>query len=159
MTAVTIPDNALVAKEATPFNALCFTTRSTLPMLPKWNHVVGELYAEAARLGLTINGPVQYIYTGVTGDQTNEFQLDIALPIVAPLALPETFDYREIAGFSCVSYTYTGSWHNLPAVYDALFHQLYAGGQKNDGRIREVYIHHDGENPDSCISEIQIAVA
>ncbi len=158
-TFVSVPDNALVAKETAPFTAMCFTTRTTLATISAWNHVAGELFEEATRLGLTITGPIQYIYTGVTGNETNEFQLDIVLPISAPLALPEPFDYRRIAGFSCVAYTYVGHWENLPAVYDQLFAQLYGGGRKNDGHVREAYIHVDGENPESCVTEIQIGLA
>jgi predicted transcriptional regulator YdeE len=158
-TSVSVPANALVAKDTAPFAALGFTTRTTLPRLSDWNHVVGELFGEADRLGLTVTGPIQYVYTGVNGDETNEFQLDIVLPIAAPGALPDTFEYRQIPGFSCMSYTYVGSWEHLPEVYDLLFPQLYAGGQKNDGHVREVYINHDGENPDACVSEIQIGLA
>jgi effector-binding domain-containing protein len=156
---VEIPENALADKETAPFTALCFTTRTTLATISDWNHVAGELFTEAAQLGLAITGPIQYVYTGVTGNETNEFQLEIALPIAASADSAGTFIYKNFADFQCVSYTYVGHWENLPAVYDALFGQLYGGGRKNDGHVREVYINVDSAKPETCVTEIQIGLA
>ncbi len=156
---IEIPENALADKETAPFTALCFTTHTTLATLSEWNHVVGELYIEAARLGLTTTGPVQYIYAGVTGDVHNEFQVDIALPIAAPTDSAGTFSYKTFAAFRYAAYTYTGAWADFSAVYDALFGQLYGSGRRNDGHIREVYTYVDKDRPETCVTEIQIGLA
>jgi effector-binding domain-containing protein len=158
-TAINIPDNALVATETAPFTALGFTTRTTLTTISAWNHVPGELLDEAARLGLTIAGPIQYIYTGVNGNDTNVFQLDIVLPVKTAGPPAETFDYRYVAGFPCLSYRHTGHWDTMPAVYDQLFGQLHAGGRKNDGHVREVYHVVNTEAPGTCVTEVQIGLA
>ena len=156
---IEIPEDALADQEKAPFTALCFTTRTTLATLSDWNHVPDELYTEADRLGLQMTGPIQYIYTGVTGDVNNEFQLDIAFPIAASADSAGTFSYKTFAGFECAAYTYTGAWTDFPAVYDALFGQLYGSGRQNDGHIREVYAVVDFENPVNCVTEIQISLA
>ena len=156
---VEIPENALADKETLPFTALCFTTRTTLATLSDWNHVPDELYTEADRLDLQITGPIQYIYTGVTGDVNNEFRLDIACPIATPTDSAGTFTYKTFAGFRCAVCTYTGAWTDFPAVYDALFGQLYGSGRQNDGHIREVYAYVDKSHPETNMTEIQIGLA
>lgn len=154
-----MPENILADQETTAFSALCFTTRTTLATLSDWNHVPDELYTEADRLGLQMTGPIQYIYTGVTGDVSNEFQLDIAFPVATPADSAGTFTYKTFAGFRCATCTYMGAWADFSAVYDALFGQLYGSGRRNDGHIREVYAVVDFENPANCVTEIQIGLA
>ena len=158
-TQLSIPENALSVKEIPSFMALCFTTRATLPTLSQHAFGVAEkLHYEAARLGLDTAGPVQWIYTGINGDETNEFQLEIVLPIRQPGAEPDGFSYRVFPAFHCASYTYTGPWSDFLQVYNALFAQLYRDGYQNDGRIREVYAGIDMENPENCVTEIQIGL-
>ena len=156
---IEIPETALADTETAPFTALCSTTRTTLATLSDWNHVPGELYIEADRLGLHMNGPIQYIYTGVTGDTSNEFQLDIAFPVVAPAGSAGTFTYKAFTGFRCAAYTYFGPLNDFPSVYDTLFEQFYDSGRRNDGHIRKVYAVADFENPANCVTEIQIGLA
>lgn len=156
---VSIPANVLADKETAPFTALCFTTQTTLATLSDWNHVPDELYTEADRLGLQMVGPIQYIYTGITGDMNNEFQVDIAFPISAPADSAGTFSYKTFAGFRCAACTYRGPWADFPAVYDALFEQFYASGRRTNQLIREVYAVVDFENPANCLTEIQIGLA
>ena len=156
----TPPTVALLPKETQPFIALCFTTRATLPTLHQHAHSVAEqLCREAARLNLDLTGPIQWIYTGVNGDETNEFQLEIALPIRQPRAEPDGFLYRVFPEFRCVSYTYTGPWSDFGRVYDTLFCQFYHEGYQNDGRIREIYTVIDAKNQENCVTEMQIGIA
>ncbi|RIV22324.1 AraC family transcriptional regulator [Fibrisoma montanum] len=155
-----IAEDALLVKEVQPFTGLCFTTRATLPQLSRYYKTVAEdLYTEAARLSLDINGPVQWIYTGVNGDPANEFQLEIVLPIRQAGAEPTGFTYRTFEPFRCLSYTHTGNWNELMGVYDALFPALHGMGYQNDGRVREVYVVIDFENPANNVTELQIHLA
>lgn len=156
-TQLKIPEKALQIKEADSFTALCFTTRATLLTLSRHVFSVAEdLYREAARLDLDVSGPIQWIYTGVNGDETNEFQLDIALPIRQPGRQSDNYSYQVFPSFRCAVYTYTGPWSEFGQLYDALFGQLYGGGYQNDGYVREVYTVIDLENPARCVTEIQI---
>jgi len=159
-TQLCIPENALQEKEILPFTGLCFTTRATLSTLSHHIfHVAQSLYEEAARLNLTTAGPIQWIYTGVNGSETNEFQLEIALPISQPGNQSDTFTYQVFPAFRCATYSHTGPWSDFGELYDALFSQLYRNGYQNDGRIREVYTVIDSEAPVRCTTEIQIALA
>ena len=158
-TQLNIPEKALSVKEVPPFTALCFTTYATLPTLSQHAYGIAEnLHREADRIGLDITGPIQWIYTGVNGDETNEFQLDIALPIRQPGAEPDQFSYRVFPAFRCATYTYTGPWGDFLQLYDALFAQLYRDGYQNDGRVREVYTVIDSQNPENCVTDVQIAL-
>ena len=158
-TQLSIPSTALSVKETQPFTALCFTTRATLQTLSQYVRGVAEtLYSEAANLGLEVTGPIQWIYTGVNGNETNEFQLEIVLPISQPGNSSEQFTYQVFPSFRCATYTHTGPWSDFGELYDALFAQLYRDGYQNDGRVREIYSVVDVENQERCITEIQIAL-
>lgn len=154
-----IPEQALQLKETKAFTALCFTTRATLPTLSDYAPGVGQaLHREAARLGLVVCGPIQWIYTGVNGDETNEFQLDIVLPIRQPGSLSAQFTYATFPSFRCACYPYQGSWSDFGQVYGELFAQLYRSGYQNDGYVREVYRVVDLENQANCVTDIQIGL-
>ncbi|MVM39980.1 GyrI-like domain-containing protein [Spirosoma sp. HMF3257] len=158
-TQLTIPENALLEKETQPFTAITFTTRTTLQTLSQYApRVAHDLYREASRLHLDIAGPIQWIYTGVTGDQTNEFQLEIVLPIHQPGKQSDNFSYQTFPAFHCLSYTHTGPWSDFGELYDALFGQFHRDGHQTDGRVREVYIIVDLEHMEKCVTEIQIAL-
>lgn len=153
-----IAEDTLLVKETESFLALTFTTSATLKTLSEHCHVPENLYDEAGRLNLAVNGPIQYIYTGISGNETTPFQLDIALPIDRQVAIPFAFSYQPFPFFRCLSYTHFGSWGDFPEVYDALFAQLRRAGYQNDGRIREIYMVVDNENCENCVTEIQIGI-
>ena len=155
----TAPVITLQVKEVDPFSALCFTTRATLSTLSQhYGTVANNLYSEAARLNLDITGAIQWVYTGVSGDVANEFQLDIVLPIRRPGSHSNGFSYQVLGMFRCASYSHSGDWSELNATYDVLFPEFYQRGYQNDGRIREIYTVIDLQNPTNCVTEIQIAI-
>lgn len=119
-----------------------------------------RLRREAARLGLGTSQPTQWIYTGVNGDETNEFQVEVALPVThLDRELPAGIELKTFMPFRCVHYTYTGSWNDFGELYDQLFAQLYRDSHRNDGHIREVYLVADAETPENCVTDIQIKLA
>lgn len=158
-TQLSIPENALSVKETQPFTALTFTTRATLRTLSQYAPGVAQhLYQEASRLNLHAAGPIQWIYTGASGDETAEFQLEIVLPIHQPGEPSDEFSYKVFPAFRCATYTYTGSWSDFMELYDALFTQLYQQGYQNHGHVREIYTIVDHENSANCVTEIQIGL-
>ncbi len=159
-TQLSIPTQALSAIQTVPFTALTFSTTTTLQAIGQYSHVPGELYDEAARLGLTPAGPIQYVYTGVNSDETNEFTLEIALPVATSENPTSRFATKTFDAFSCVQYTYAGPWDAMMAMYDALFATFYQAGYQADPdkRVREVYTVVDFENPENCVTEIQIGL-
>lgn len=157
-TQISLPDNALLVKDVQPFTALCFTTRATLQTLGQYGSVSESLLAEADRLGITIIGPCQWIYTGVNGEETNEFQLEIALPIEQPKQQPDGFSYQRFDSFRCASHSYTGPWSDFMELYDGLFSQFNRDGHTYNGHVREIYEHVDFYIPSNCVTEIQIGL-
>lgn len=158
---LSIPVSALSVIETKPFSALTYTTQATLQTISNFNPIPEELYQEAEWLGLTPTGAIQYIYEGVNGDDTNEFKLEIALPVTATDIESEKFALKTFEPFRCVSYTFTGPWDAMMAMYDALFVTFYQAGYQVDPakRVREVYTVVDFENPENCVTDIQIGVA
>lgn len=141
------------------FAALCFTTKATLPQVPQLGYVPPQLYDDATRLGLTIAGPIQYIYEGVTGDDTNEFALTIALPIHEPEpgTLSEGLVFARIPAFRGTTFNYTGAWDTFRAMYNALFPAFHEQGYVYSGSFREVYTVVNLEQPDLCQTIVQIS--
>ncbi len=152
------PSIILTPKTVSPFLAIVSTLHVTLKRLNECASVMQSLYAEAARFGLTITGPAQWHYIGASGDDNQEFQLDIVLPIQQAGPLSETFVYKELPTFSCVSYVHTGSWSEMPALYDQLFAQFHRDGYSEDTIVREVYIVSNLEQLTQCVTEIQIGI-
>ncbi|WP_461130086.1 GyrI-like domain-containing protein [Spirosoma aerophilum] len=158
-TQLNIPEQALIIKETKAFTALCFTTRTTLLTMSEYAPGTGRaLHQEAVRLGLEVCGPIQWIYTGVNGNETNEFQLEIVLPVSQPGLPSAQFTYATFPSFRCASHTYQGAWSDLGQVYEVLFAQLYRDGYQNDGYVREVYAVVDLENQANCVTDIQIGL-
>ncbi|PRY41873.1 GyrI-like small molecule binding protein [Spirosoma oryzae] len=152
------PSIILALKTVPPFLAIVSSVRVTLKRLNECVPVMQSLYAEAARLGLTITGPSQWHYIGASGDDNQEFQLDVVLPIQHAGPPSETFVYNELPAFSCVSHAHTGAWSDMPAVYDQLFSQFYRDGYSEGTVVREVHIVADLEQPAQCVTEVQIGI-
>ncbi|WP_345269489.1 GyrI-like domain-containing protein [Nibrella viscosa] len=154
------PTVQLTEKVVPPFTALCFTTRTTLKDLSQYYGVVAnQMRQEAQRLNLEVTGPVQWVYTGATGDLEKEFQLEIALPVSEAAGEPESFTFREFDSFRCVSYTHVGPWSDLMAVYDAFFAEFYRLGYQDGSHVREIYTVVDLDTPANNVTEIQVSLA
>lgn len=161
-TTLTLPDNALTITDTAPFTALTSSLRASLATLSERGAATMQhLRAEAIRLSLDTSIASQWIYTGISGHPDDEFDLEIALPITSAVTGTPgpSFAVRHVPTFHCAQYTYTGSWRNLGDVYDALFKQFYAAEHVYDGRVREIYRVVDMENPDNCVTDIQLGIA
>jgi effector-binding domain-containing protein len=149
----------LLVKDVAPFTSLSFTTQTTLQQLNQYNYIPEKLCNEASRLGLIPAGPIQYIYTDVNGDPTNVFQLTIALPVEQVKGEPDGFSFTTFREFHCLSYNHVGSWSEFPELYDNLFAKFHQDGYQGGSLVREVYTIVDFENPENCVTEIQIGLA
>lgn len=158
-TQLSIPATALSEKEIPSFPALTYATRATMPTLSRQVDGIPEkMYAEAARLGLPVAGPMEWIYTGATGDAETEFDLEIALPIARPGEPSDTFAYKIYPPFRCLAYTHSGPWSDFQAVYGQLFGHVRAANQPYNDQVREVYAVVDLDNQENCVTEIQIGL-
>ncbi|GAB3944927.1 hypothetical protein GCM10028805_13190 [Spirosoma harenae] len=158
-TQLAIPEKALSIKETEPFTALSFTTRTTLRTLSQYvRNIAEDLYEEANRLKINVSGPIYWVYTGASGDENHEFQLEIALPITQTGEPSNEFSYKTFPSFRCATYTHAGPWSDFKELYSLLFAQFYRDGYQGNSNVREVYIVIDFENQDNCITEIQIGL-
>ncbi len=153
-----IPNPTLTPKTVPPFTALVGSLRTTLKRLDDCKPIMRALYAEAAQLNLTVNGPSQWHYIGASGDDNQEFQLDIVLPIQQTGASPKDYFYKELPGFTCVSHVHTGPWTDMPAVYDQLFAQFYREGYTEGTVVREIHAVVDLADPTKCVTDVQIEI-
>lgn len=117
-----------------------------------------ELYAEAAKCGLTPAGPQIWQYTGMTTmDMDAEFMLDIALPVNGD-AKPEKFEIKELPEYKCATILHMGSWDNLGTSYQQLIGETAQKGLQITGIFREVYITVDMVDTAENLTEIQAGI-
>lgn len=141
------------------FQALIFTTRTTLPQLGKYAITVAhDLYQEAARQGLLPAGPLQWIYTGADGKPATEFTLEIALPVMGTLSKPSVFDCRMLPPFSCATMLHQGGWEHLYESYDRLIDDVRSNGWQLTGVCREQYLLIDPQQPAQQLTEVQVGI-
>jgi effector-binding domain-containing protein len=149
----------MTIKDTKPFNALFFSTHTTLPQLGEHvGHVAKEIYREAARLDIMPTGPIQWNYYGIDGKPETVFKLEIVLPIQEKNVEARVFEWKQIPSFKCVSLLHEGKWENLPEVYDKAISHICDSGFTITTECRERYIVMDFENGENNVTEIQIGI-
>ncbi len=148
-------------KEIKPINFLFFRTKTKVSELGRYIGIVArELYRDAAVNNLEVSGPVYWNYIGFTGDVSNEFTLEIGLPVAEiPTQYEGKFRVKREDTFYCVSLLHEGSWFDLPASYEKLM-SFIGDHQLNPVALnREIYINMDFNNPSANITEVQIGIS
>ncbi len=149
----------MLIKETKPFNALVFRIETTLPQLRQYvGHVAKDLYREAARLELTVTGPICWTYYGIDGKPDTVFTLEIALPVQEKEVVAQGFEWQRMDSFRCVETRLEGSWEQLPQTYAELMNHLKANGLTMINQCRETYVNMDFDNCDNNITEVQLRV-
>lgn len=149
----------MLVKQIPPMTALTFSTRTTLRDLAKFGEMsTRRLYHEAARLGLSVMGPVFWTYHGATGNPVQVFQLDIALPVSEASGSPDGFEFRRIEPLRGIHQTHEGPWENLPGLYNRLIPQILQQGHSLNGVCRETYVHIDLAEPVNNITDVLIGI-
>ncbi len=146
--------------QISPQPVLQFSTRTTLPQLSQYAFTIFQrLNEEAARLGLTVTGPVQWIYTDADGKPETEFQLDIVLPVDRDFdQASNVFTLTKLPAFHCVTTRYVGGWEGISGAYETLIADLTAAGLTMTGVSREIYPTPTETDPSKHITDIQIGI-
>jgi len=153
------PAKHMLLQQVPAMTALTFSAETTLKELNRFGEVsMRGLHQEAARLGLTVMGPVYWTYYGASGDPDQVFRLEVALPVGEPKGEPEGFAFRQLAPLKCVSQTLEGPWENLPGIYNRLIPQMLQHGYTLNGICRERYVHIDLAEPVNNITDVMIGV-
>jgi effector-binding domain-containing protein len=147
-------------KEVHPINFLFYRAETKIGDLASFLPVGQKLYAEAVARGHFVTGPVHWHYFGFTGDASQLFTLEIALPIgEIPLEYDGEFHYKRTDAFKCISYVHEGPWSRMPESYGKLMEYMAANNLSPLAANREVYINVDMHHPEANTSEIQVGIA
>ena len=137
-----------------PVTVLYSSHRATLKELNQLQPVVKELYSEAANNAF-ISGPLYWIYHGADGKPDTEFTLEIALPILGNYSAGK-FSTRQLNPFKAVTYRYEGSYDRIYAGYHEIMQYIDDHKIPINEESRELYLNVDFEQPENCITEIQV---
>jgi effector-binding domain-containing protein len=141
-----------------PINFLFFRTVTTVNELAGFFDIAPKLYAEAAKSGLHITGPIHWHYFGFT-DLQKPFTLEIALPVSE--IIPEydgSFHFKRTENFACISLVHEGNWLEIPRSYEKLIAFAMENRLTPSGNNREVYVNVDFVNPEANVAEIQLGI-
>lgn len=145
-------------KELNPIRVLQFSTETSLQELEKYVRIKAhELYKEAAKCDLEVTGPVYWIYSGMNGNPTAKFHLDIAIPVHGNTYTGK-FNLAQHDAFKCISAIHKGGWEKLAETYGLIFREIREKGIVPTSVCRELYIHMDFEDPSNNITEIQVGI-
>ncbi len=68
------------------------------------------------------------------------------------------FSFAELPEFNCISELHYGAWDKLGETYQKLMPAIAQQGFIYTGMAREIYSVVDFENPENCVTEIQVGV-
>ncbi len=150
---------AMEKKTVQKTTALCCTLKTSLKsMMTDTGNLPTELMAKATELKLEIAGPQIWVYEGSDGNPNTKFELTIAIPVSKRIGDPGKFRFAEFPEFNCISEIHKGAWAKLGETYQKLMPAIMQQGLSYTGISREVYQVCDFENPENCITEIQIEI-
>ena len=146
-------------KEIKPINFLFFRTQTTVNELSNFLTTAKDLYREAVKLDLWVCGPVHWHYFGFTGDFTQPFTLEIALPVDRVIQdYDGPFHFKRTDSFKCATLIHEGNWLEMPNTYAKLMAFITEQGLHPVAANRELYVNADFQNPEANTTEVQIGV-
>ncbi len=152
-------DNTPKLKEFQPINFLFHRAETKVTELANFLPVAKELFKEVVRLNLQVSGPVHWHYTGFTGDESQTFILEVALPVdKIPTDYDGSFHFKRTDKFKCVVLTHEGAWTEIPQSYGKLMQFITERQLQPIGVTRELYVNADFVNPAANITEIQMGI-
>ena len=135
------------------------TDRLTIPQIPAHSGpAVQSLIESLKQLGIPpIAGDMIYVYHGCNGDPTQEFDLEICLPVPSGLnlRLERPIELKTTTPFRCVSVDYVGPMSGFGAAWMNLVRWVSAAGHKPTGQSREIYKKWVSFNAPDNVTELQ----
>jgi effector-binding domain-containing protein len=129
--------------------------------LKEINNFVGDTPAkvaeEAIKNGFKIVGPQIWNYIGADGNPDSKFTVDICFPIEGVFDNIDS-NIKNLEGYKSACYVLKGPWSELSNAYSVLIGEMGKQGFKPSDTCREVYHLCDFENPQNCITEIQMGI-
>lgn len=141
-----------------PMTVLSHKVKTNLKEIEKHLGIPEALYREAVETGMSVTGCNYWIYSDCTGDMNSDFTLEMILPVQANGKTSKKFELKKLPAMKCVTYTHHGSWDEFKNIYPRLMQEIMSKGMKPGKVNREMYINCDFEQPENCITEIQIEI-
>lgn len=106
-----------------------------------------KIFAGVMEHNVQVNGPMIFVYHGVTQDREKPFKLEIGFPVGAEPKAEGEYKVRELAEYHCASVIYSGPIAQVGTAYQSLFTELFGAGLQPEGETREMYLY--WESPES----------
>ena len=116
--------------------------RLTIPQVPAHaGPAIDSLMATLRRAEVRPAGPVVFVYYGIEADPTQEFDLDICVPLPAEAVISAAAPIacKTLPAFACMCADYVGSMHGIANAWRQVADAWRASGRKASGESREVY--------------------
>jgi len=150
---------AMEKKTVQKTTVLCISINTSLKtLMADTGNLPDELESKAAELNLEITGPPIWVYEGSDGNPNSKIELTISVPVSKVNGDPGKFRFAEFPEFKCVSVIHKGPYSKLGETYMKLMPAIMSEGLSYTGTSREVYKVCDFENPENCVTEIQIEI-
>jgi effector-binding domain-containing protein len=146
-------------KTVNPVKIFYHTETTTLKeIMSVADREIGNMYAEAQKLGLQESGPMQFVYYGCDEKPDTKFKLEIAMVVDQEKPYDGKYKFKELEGFTCATTVHNGDISKIGETYEKLIPELFKSGRQITDHSREVY--HKWVSPESPenVTEIQIGV-
>ena len=148
----------IVVKTIAPIRVLFRRDRLTIPQVPAHAApAIDSLMAALRRAQVPPAGPVIFVYYGIEADPTQEFDLDICVPLPADAVIPVAapIGCKTLPAFDCISADYVGSMNEIGGAWRQVADAWRASGRQSSGESREVYKQWIGFDSPENVTELQ----
>ena len=128
----------------------------TIPQVPA-HAAIDSLMAALRQSQIAPAGPVIFVYYGIEADPTQEFDLDICVPLPADAVISAAAPIacKTLPPFECIAGNYVGSMKGIGPAWRQVADVWRASGRRASGESREVYTRWiDFDSPEN-VTELQ----
>ena len=136
--------------------------RLTIPQVPAHaGPAIDSLMAALRRADVPPAGPVIFVYYGIEADPTQEFDLDICVPLPADAVIPVAapIGCKALPAFECIAADYVGSMHEIGHAWREVADAWRSSGRPASGESREVYKQWIAFDSAENVTELQKGIA
>jgi effector-binding domain-containing protein len=148
----------IAAKSIPRIRVLFRRDRLTIPQVPAHaGPAIDSLMAALRRADVRPAGPVIFVYYGIETDPTQEFDLDICVPLPADVVISAAAPIacKTLPAFTCIAADYVGSMHGIGHAWHQVADAWRASGKPASGESREVYKQWIGFDSPENVTELQ----
>ncbi len=102
--------------------------------------------------------PMIFVYTGVAGDMSKPFTLQIGMPARSSATAAGEIKVRKLEPLRSATLVYSGSVMDIPSAYQQLYTNLFPAGLMPAGENREIYTYWEGPESVNNVVVIQVGV-